>query len=172
MDRRMTREPIPDASTPPEDRSTERATLLSLSLAELEARVVELGGQPFHARIAREQVLDKGVLEYAAMTALPARLRERLAGELPVLCSREVARSVAADGTTKLLLELPAHGGREATIETVHMPSLYVDEAGESAGGATLCVSTQVGCPVRCPFCASGLSGLTRNLEAHEIVEQ
>lgn len=62
------------------------------------------------------------------------------------------------------------HGAPIATdeVETVHIPPHNPN----SPKGATLCVSTQVGCPVACPFCASGLAGLVRNLEAHEIIEQ
>lgn len=153
--------------------------MLSLSKADLERRVVELGGKAFHARIVRENVLAKGVLEYAAMTSLPKELRERLAVELPILSSREVTRSVARDRTTKLLLEFPRVKSKDATVETVHMPSLWkrgeandADGGEEDEPGATLCVSTQVGCPVGCPFCASGQLGLVRNLEAHEILEQ
>ncbi|MDF1800381.1 MAG: radical SAM protein [Planctomycetota bacterium] len=55
---------------------------------------------------------------------------------------------------------------RPARIETVHIPSLRPER------GATLCVSTQVGCPVACPFCASGRLGLERNLDRAEILEQ
>jgi 23S rRNA (adenine2503-C2)-methyltransferase len=110
------------------------------------------------------------------MTSLPSFLREHLAETLPVLSGREVTRSVARDRTTKLLLEFPRVKGRDATVETVHMPSLWnerdVQEEEQSGPGATLCVSTQVGCPVGCPFCASGQLGLVRNLEAHEILEQ
>jgi 23S rRNA (adenine2503-C2)-methyltransferase len=96
------------------------------------------------------------------MSDLPAALRARLAEELPVLSTRELRRSQASDGTTKLLLEL----SDGETVETVHIPSR------DPARGATLCVSTQVGCPVACPFCASGQLGLKRNLAAHEITEQ
>src|SRR6185503_10130979 len=112
------------------------------------------------------------------MTSLPKFLREHLEQSLPILSSREVTRSVARDRTTKLLLEFPRAKGKDATVETVHMPSLWnepdPDETTEDARtpGATLCVSTQVGCPVGCPFCASGQLGLVRNLEAHEILEQ
>ncbi|MEM7306958.1 MAG: 23S rRNA (adenine(2503)-C(2))-methyltransferase RlmN [Planctomycetota bacterium] len=137
-------------------------SLLTLSAEELEARVVELGGRPFHARSIRRHVFERGALSYEPMTDLSAALRERLAVELPLLTAREEARSVAADGTTKLLLTL-ADG---ATLETVHIPSR------RAGSGATLCVSSQVGCPVGCPFCASGQLGLKRNLAAHEIVEQ
>jgi 23S rRNA (adenine2503-C2)-methyltransferase len=148
------------------------ASLIALEPADLERAVVERGGQPFHARVVREMVLGKGVLDYQRMTSLPAALRERLAADLPILSGREVARSVAPDRTTKLLIEFPRRRGEDATVEMVHMPSLYLDEEGEPESGATLCVSTQVGCPVACPFCASGKLGLLRNLEAHEILEQ
>ena len=153
--------------------SSTGATLLSLSREELAQRVVELGGKPFHAKIARENVLAKGELDYARMSSLPAALRERLAAELPILSGTEAARSVAADKTTKLLLVFPrGRSERDVAIETVHMPSLFEAEEGEHVPGATLCVSTQAGCPIGCPFCASGQLGLARNLEAHEILEQ
>lgn len=159
-------------STPPR-----RPGLLELFLSEdgaaWTAKVAELSGKPFHARIVREQVLGKGVLDYAAMTALPAGLRERLAAEVPLWSGAEVARSTASDRTVKLALEFPREGARDATVETVHMPSLDLgadDE--ETRAGATLCVSTQAGCPIGCPFCASGQLGLSRNLRAHEILEQ
>jgi 23S rRNA (adenine2503-C2)-methyltransferase len=58
------------------------------------------------------------------MTSLPAPLRERLAAELPILAGKETARSTAPDRTTKLLLEFPREGGRDVSVETVHMPSL------------------------------------------------
>ena len=107
-------------------------------------------------------MLARGVLDYAGMTDLPAPLRARLAAELPILSAREVRRSAAADGTLKLLLEFPDGGA----VETVHIPSR------RPGRGATLCVSSQAGCPVGCPFCASGALGLRRNLAAHEILEQ
>ncbi len=150
----------------------ERASFLALGPAELERFFVERGGRPFHARAARDLVLAKGVLDYQQMTSLPAALRARLEAELPILCGREIDRSVAADGTTKLLIEFPQRRSEDATVEMVHMPSLYVDDEGDAAAGATLCVSTQVGCPIACPFCASGKLGLLRNLESHEILEQ
>jgi 23S rRNA (adenine2503-C2)-methyltransferase len=143
-------------------------SLLALTPEELTARVVELGGRPFQARSIRRHVLARGVLEYDAMTDLPRALRASLAAELPILSGTELRRSTASDRTTKLLIEFA--GG--AAIETVHIPArVRASDRGERRG-ATLCVSTQAGCPVGCPFCASGLAGLKRNLEAHEIVEQ
>lgn len=155
--------------------------LLTLTDDELRERVLELGGRAFHAKVVRKEVLGAGRLDYGEMTSLPMGLREALAEHHPILAGREVSRSTARDGTTKLLLHFdrpPGPGpegseGRstegtdpETTVETVHIPSH------RDGRGATLCVSTQIGCPVACPFCASGLLGLTRNLAAHEILEQ
>ena len=145
------------------------ATLLDLIPGELEERVRALGGEPFHARIVRREVLERGELAYEGMTGLPRALREALAAELPILAGAEVARTVATDGTQKLLIAFPARAGRgPVSVETVHIPPR--DPA--SGRGATLCVSSQAGCPIACPFCASGLAGLARNLESGEIVEQ
>jgi len=143
--------------------------LLAWPQQALEERFAELGGRHFHARVAREQLLGKGVLDYDSMTSLPARLREALKTEIPLLGGTCTRRVEARDGTTKLLVDFPAHeAGKGGGVETVHIPPL-----GSKRGqGATLCVSTQIGCPVACPFCASGLDGLARNLQPHEILEQ
>lgn len=159
-----------------------RVTLLQLSLDELKARVQSMGGKPFQAKIVRRNVLEKGRLDYAEMTDLPVALRDRLLEELPVFSSTLVSEARARDGTTKLLLSFPSGqtrggdtvGAKELSVETVHMPPLphAREDADGNERGATLCVSSQAGCPVGCPFCASGLLGLARNLEAHEILEQ
>lgn len=151
-----------------------RRCLVELDPLELERFVVERGGEAFHAKIARRAVIGQGVLEYERMTSLPAALRARLAADLPVLSGREIDRRVAPDRTTKLLVAFPPRKEEDASVEMVYMPSLYLGpgEPEESVPGATLCVSTQVGCPIACPFCASGKLGLNRNLDAHEILEQ
>src|SRR5262245_35089849 len=97
--------------------------------------------------------------EFAAMTDLPAALRDELARDFS-LWSATIARHTRADdGTEKLLLTL-TDGGQ---IECV----LLRDETRR-----TICISTQVGCGMGCVFCASGLEGLQRNLTTGEIVEQ
>jgi 23S rRNA (adenine2503-C2)-methyltransferase len=138
--------------------------------AALAAEIESRGGRPFHARILREQVLGAGIMDYDSMTSLPGRVRDSLRVDFPILSCRELDSSVAQDQTTKLLLGFPSpeDQGRHDTVETVHIPSLRA----KGEAGATLCVSTQVGCPVACPFCASGRAGLSRNLAAHEILDQ
>ncbi len=93
------------------------------------------------------------------MTDLPRDLRARLAEGFRVLSSSVEMAQRSRDGTVKVLVLLE-DGSR---VEAVVIPE---EER------TTLCVSTEVGCPVRCAFCASGLEGLVRPLRAHEIVEQ
>jgi len=140
---------------------------LALTPDELVERVVELGGRPFHAKVARE-ALFSGARTYEEMTSLSATLREALGANLPLLSSELRHTTRASDGATKLLLGFPTRDEGSDEVETVHIPP----HNPKSPKGATLCVSTQVGCPVACPFCASGLAGLVRNLEAHEVLEQ
>lgn len=154
--------------------------LLALSKEELGAFIKRAGGKAFHGKILRRAVLERGVLDYAEITDLPASLRGTLQAELPIFSGRLVDESLASDGTKKLLLEFPGRAGRspgappskELSVETVHIPPHRARCEDGSTRGATLCVSSQAGCPVGCPFCASGLLGLERNLEAHEILEQ
>ncbi|MCP4245927.1 MAG: 23S rRNA (adenine(2503)-C(2))-methyltransferase RlmN, partial [bacterium] len=106
-----------------------------------------------------EWVYGQGVSSFDEMTNLPKKLRAELADVLVVYQSQVARRSESQDGTVKLLLRWP--GG--ATSECVLIPD------GERR---TACISTQVGCPVGCKFCASGLDGLERDLTTAQIVEQ
>jgi 23S rRNA (adenine2503-C2)-methyltransferase len=96
---------------------------------------------------------------YEQMTNLPAGLRAKLAASLPIYESTVVREQKASDGTTKRLLQW--RDG--ATTECVLIPDVERN---------TACISTQVGCPVKCVFCASGLDGLERQLSAGQIIEQ
>jgi 23S rRNA (adenine2503-C2)-methyltransferase len=94
------------------------------------------------------------------MTDLPKDLRGRLAAEYPILGSRVAETPRSKDTTQKYLLEL-ADG---KFVECVLIPA--------EDGRRTVCLSTQVGCPIACGFCASGLDGLERNLTTAEILDQ
>ncbi|WP_249523585.1 23S rRNA (adenine(2503)-C(2))-methyltransferase RlmN [Modestobacter marinus] len=133
--------------------------LADLTRAEARAAVVELGQPAFRAdQLARH--FYAGVTDPAQMTDLPAASRTELAGALlPGLLTP--VRHQSADGgrTRKTLWRL--HDG--ALVESVLMR--YPDRA-------TVCISSQAGCGMACPFCATGQSGLTRNLSAAEIIGQ
>jgi len=139
-------------------RPPERA-LTDLTDAQIEAEVVAAGGMPFQARQVSHWVFRHRVREWDQMHNVPRALRESLAARLPIRSSTIAKRELSQDGTEKLLVQL--HDGE--AVECVVIPE------GERT---TLCVSTQVGCPVGCVFCASGLNGVKRNLSAGEIVEQ
>ena len=133
--------------------------LTDLSEAQLADLVTGLGAKPFQARQISHWVWKHGVDNFEQMSNVPSRLREALAEQHLVHSSEVHKADLAADGTEKLLLKL--HD--DDTVECVIIPD------GERT---TLCISTQVGCPVGCIFCASGMFGVRRNLSSGEIAEQ
>lgn len=138
--------------------AAERPALATLAPAELEALLASWG-EPRYRAAQVLQAFWGGAPSFEAMAALPRALRARLDAALRLSVAQVLEAQASADGTTKWLLAL-ADGRR---VETVLIPE---------EGRTTVCVSTQVGCPIGCVFCASGVAGLVRNLEAAEIVEQ
>jgi len=133
-------------------------TIVGMELAEIQAA---LGAdQPaFRARQIYDAVYRRRIMDFRSVSTLPKPLRERLASEITVGIPAVEKRFDSADGTRRYLLRL-ADG---KTVETVWMPE------GERS---TICISSQVGCPVNCGFCLTALLGLERNLTAGEIVGQ
>jgi 23S rRNA (adenine2503-C2)-methyltransferase len=132
--------------------------LVGLELDDMR-HILESGEPSFRAQQIYEAVYRQKVSEIEQITGLPLERRRRLAAEyfvgLPTVGNGFVSR----DGTRRYLLTLA--DGR--SIETVLMP----EEARN-----TLCISTQVGCPVDCKFCLTALLGIERNLTADEIAGQ
>lgn len=152
----------------------------------LSAWCAERGWPKFRAKQVFDWVYAKGVADPLAMSNLKPAEREQLAAEMHFLSGDTVAHQVATDGTQKLLIEwrepgvasressensLPIIGGKGDTTrqtECVMIPA----ENEEGAERKTACISSQVGCPVGCRFCASGIGGLDGNLSTGRIVEQ
>jgi len=128
-----------------------------------------LKGEPKYRLAQAEKAVFQDLADnWNSVTAFPKPLRERLQNECPLDIKAEVFESEKKD-STKVLITL--NDGR--LIETVLMKHARHAEAGSEGGGRnTVCVSCQVGCPMRCTFCATGMMGLTRSLTADEIVEQ
>jgi 23S rRNA (adenine2503-C2)-methyltransferase len=163
--------------------------LLGASLAELTAWVQQQGQPAYRGKQLHEWIYQKGVRSLADISVFPKQWRAEVA-EIPIGRSTIHYRSVAFDGTVKYLLQL-ADG---YIIETVGIPTYPRGEEWErgrwkdagkrgnsdvekfpnpkSLERLTVCVSTQVGCPMGCDFCATGKGGYKRNLTRHEIVDQ
>ena len=114
----------------------------------------------FRAKQIYSWLYDHAVCEPEKMKNLPAALRLMLQEDFYAPGSRIAERVNAADGVEKLMLQL--YDGE--CIEMVILPA--------ADGRITFCLSTQVGCPVKCRFCASGKHGLVRNLKAGEMLEE
>lgn len=138
-------------------------------------------GMPRHMT---DQVLDwvyrKKVIDPALMTNLSKLQRSKLAEEMRFQLGSTKAHQSASDGTQKLLVSWPS--SQSLDTEGHRLPLL--DDARIARGRetecvmipsdarTTACISSQLGCPVGCTFCASGIGGLEGNLTAGQIVEQ
>ncbi len=133
--------------------------LIGMSPAELCEVAIELGEKPMRGKQLAKHLYGLQTPSFASMTDLPQGLRERLEAEF-TLHSIQIAKHLrSSDGVEKLLV----HNGDHQVYECVLLP--YEDRV-------SCCISTQVGCPMGCTFCATGLGGFDRNLTAGEIVSQ
>jgi 23S rRNA (adenine2503-C2)-methyltransferase len=146
--------------------TSERDTVTSrmVDLANLERPALAealagLGAERFRASQIFEAIYRQGIVDVAAMSALPLSLRDQLAAAFHLTTPELVHRERSTDGTEKFLLGL----GDGQRIEAVFIPD---------TPAMTFCISTQVGCAMACAFCLTGKMGLSRNLTAGEIAGQ
>jgi 23S rRNA (adenine2503-C2)-methyltransferase len=134
--------------------------LADLSAEERRSAVADLGEKPFRANQLSHHYFARLTADPEAMTDIPAASRERLVADMMPPLFTVVRKVSCDDGATQKTL-LRAHDG--TLVESVLMR--YPDRA-------TLCISSQAGCGMACPFCATGQGGLNRNLSTAEIVDQ
>ena len=132
--------------------------LLGLSLDDLTQWVTQQQQPSYRGKQLHQWIYQQGVRSLADISVFPKTWRSQLA-HIPVGRSALHYRSEAPDGTVKYLLRL----SDGQIIEAVGIPS---------GKRLTVCVSSQVGCPMACDFCATGKGGFMRNLALHEIVDQ
>lgn len=137
----------------------DRPNLKDFGYDALRDRFRQEGWSAYRADQVLQWIYTRGVGDASLMTDLPAEMRDRLVRDWEINALTLKAVQKSRDGTRKLALR--TRDG--STIEAVMIPEERRN---------TLCVSTQVGCPLACSFCATGAMGLTRNLRASEIVEQ
>ena len=133
--------------------------LIGLNTSELRTLVQELGAQAYRGNQMADWIYRRGAEAFEEMTNLPDALCVQLAEKYEVGHAEVVTVQYSRDGTMKLLLAM-----RDGVkVETVGLP--YEDRF-------SCCLSTQVGCPIQCTFCATGQDSYMRDLTAGEIVDQ
>ena len=132
--------------------------LLGKSLAELTTWMEERGQPAYRGKQLYQWLYQKGARSLGEISVFPKQFRESVS-DYPIGRSNIHFRAVAPDKTRKYLLQLQDG----LIIEAVGIPT---------SKRLTVCVSSQVGCPMDCDFCATGKGGFTRNLKAYEIVDQ
>ena len=136
----------------------EEQPLLGLSMEALTKWVVEKGQPAYRGKQLHQWIYQKGIRSLDEVTVFSKKWRADVK-DVPIGRSQLHYRSESPDGTIKYLLKLTdGH-----IIEAVGIPS---------PKRLTVCVSSQIGCPMGCDFCATGKGGFIRNLETHEIVDQ
>ncbi len=142
-------------------------SIKSMTLDEIGARLADLGQPAYRAKQITDWIYRQRAGNFEAMTNLPSLLRAVLRDDFDERPLEVVRQTGSRDVTQKFLFRL-RDGQLVETVLIPASPALY----GEASDRRTLCVSSQVGCAYGCKFCASGLDGWKRNLEAGEIVDQ
>jgi 23S rRNA (adenine2503-C2)-methyltransferase len=138
--------------------------LTDLNIEEVNKLVTSLAEPAYRARQLLAWVYQRLAVSIDEMTDLPQAFRQKLAQQVNLHTLTPIHEIRAKDGTVKILFSLK--DGK--TVETALMKF-------PSTGGKhryTVCLSTQVGCPIGCPFCATGQQGFERNLTPGEIIDQ
>ncbi len=133
--------------------------LKDLSFSDLKQYLNEKKIPLFRAQQIFDWIYKKHVSSFAAMTNLPAGLKEQVSRDFSFSWPEVTTKKISQDGTIKFLFKV----GQGEHIETVFIPTKQ---------RGTICLSTQVGCKFQCAFCASGLNGWARHLSCAEILDQ
>ena len=144
--------------------SFKQEALTDFNPAQFEELVARLGAPAYRAKQVQHWVYSGLAASFDEMANLPKGLRQRLSEAVSLRAVTSKYEAVSRDGTIKMLFTLRD----DRTIESALMR--YAPAAGRPRN--TVCVSTQVGCPIGCPFCATGQQGFERNLTPGEIIDQ
>ena len=139
----------------------DKITLVGKNLEDLESLMIDNGQSKFRAKQIYNWIYLKSVKDFDSMTDLPVSTRELLK-EKTRLCSIKIKdKQISKDSTIKYLFEHSDGTYAEAVLMRF-----------DNRANLTACISTQVGCPMGCTFCATAKLGFTRNLDAEEIIQQ
>jgi 23S rRNA (adenine2503-C2)-methyltransferase len=140
--------------------------ILDLSYSQLQELLVSMGEKPYRADQLMSWIFKKQVSSYEEMTDLPESLRNKLVSETVLFTFIPLDKKMSQDKQT---LKMLFHLEDGKTIESTLM---YYKRTDAGRDRRTVCISTQVGCPIGCSFCATGQQGYERDLRPGEIIEQ
>jgi 23S rRNA (adenine2503-C2)-methyltransferase len=150
-----------------------KPSLVGLSRAQLTEALATIGVPAAQRKMRVQQIWHwlyvRGARRFEEMTSASKELRTVLERHFTLARPEVAAEQISVDGTRKWLLRLPGEHSGEVLGERPHeVECVYIPEADRG----TLCVSSQVGCTLTCPFCHTGTQRLVRNLTPGEIVGQ
>ena len=136
-----------------------KPNLLDYDRESLESYFVEMGDKSFRAQQVLKWIYHQGMVNFESMTNLSKDLRAKLQEHTCIKLPEIITEQKSEDGTRKWLVQID----NKNSVETVFIP--------ENDRG-TLCISSQVGCPLDCKFCSTAQQGFNRNLTTSEIIGQ
>jgi len=140
--------------------------ILDLSYDALKELIAFVGQKAYRTDQLLNWIYKKSVSSYEEMSDLPQDFRQRLTDETVLFTLTPVEERVSADGQTRKLLFRLDDG------QTIESTLMFYEQNESRRERRTVCISTQVGCPIGCFFCATGQQGFERNLRPGEIIEQ
>ena len=149
----------------PTQKAVEKVNLLGMSRPQMEQFFEQMGEKKFRAGQVMKWIHQFFVTDFAEMTNISGKLREKLEKIAEIKAPEVVHRNYSKDGTRKWVFRVG--DGEGSLVETVLIPA-------EDKTGArkTLCISSQVGCALDCSFCSTGKQGFQRDLNQAEIIGQ
>ncbi|MDD4873467.1 MAG: 23S rRNA (adenine(2503)-C(2))-methyltransferase RlmN [Dehalococcoidales bacterium] len=138
--------------------------LTDMNSGQLQELIESIGESGYRTRQLKQWIYRKMAKDFDEMTDLPQELRCRLKESFRLHSMQAVSEVSGYNDTTKVLFTVADNKTVESTL--MHYPAAVGKERN------TICVSTQVGCPIGCPFCATGQQGFERNLTPGEIIDQ
>ena len=145
--------------------AVEKVNLLGMSRPQLEKFFEDLGEKKFRAGQIMKWIHQFFVTDFAEMTNISAKLREKLELLCEIKAPEVVHKNYSKDGTRKWVFRVGE--GEGSLVETVLIPAEH-----RSGLRRTLCISSQVGCALDCSFCSTGKQGFQRDLTPDEIIGQ
>lgn len=152
-------------SAPTQQNTVTKVSLLGMSRPQLEKFFEDIGEKKFRAGQVMKWIHQFFVTDFAEMTNISGKLREKLEKLCEIKAPEVVHKNYSKDGTRKWVFRVGEGDG--SLVETVLIPAEH-----RSGLRRTLCISSQVGCALDCSFCSTGKQGFQRDLTPDEIIGQ